>query len=406
MDLRICATDTPKSCKIIGRCRQGLLAGKPEARRDYSLSNQLKFSYYADMSWSFSIGRLFGSELRIHATFFLLLAWIGASAWLAEGTAAAITNIVFVLSLFACVVLHEFGHALAARRYGIRTPDITLLPIGGMARLEKMPEKPAEEIVVAIAGPAVNVLIWAVLTVALGATAGVTTLMQLDEPAQGFWARLAAVNLFLVVFNMIPAFPMDGGRVLRAVLSFFMDRPKATRIAARAGQGIAFLFGFLGLTSGNPLLLLIAIFIFMAAAAESSDVLTRERAHDVPARVAMITSFERLAPDDTLEAAAQSLLRTTQAEFPVVDAQGTLVGVLTRAQIVDASAQKRATSPVSDAMTAEIPRVLLDTSLETVLDSLSKPGVPAVAVQDRRGNFLGYITRENFGEWMLLNRST
>jgi stage IV sporulation protein FB len=358
------------------------------------------------MSWSFSIGRLFGSELRIHATFFLLLAWIGASAWLAEGTAAAITNIVFVLSLFACVVLHEFGHALAARRYGIRTPDITLLPIGGMARLEKMPEKPAEEIVVAIAGPAVNVLIWAVLTVALGATAGVTTLLQLDEPAQGFWARLAAVNLFLVVFNMIPAFPMDGGRVLRAVLSFFMDRPKATRIAARAGQGIAFLFGFLGLTSGNPLLLLIAIFIFMAAAAESSDVLTRERAHDVPARVAMITSFERLAPDDTLEAAAQSLLRTTQAEFPVVDAQGTLVGVLTRAQIVDASAQKRATSPVSDAMTAEIPRVLLDTSLETVLDSLSKPGVPAVAVQDRRGNFLGYITRENFGEWMLLNRNT
>lgn len=358
------------------------------------------------MSWSFSIGRFLGSELRIHATFFLLLAWIGASAWLAEGTAAAITNIVFVLSLFACVVLHEFGHALAARRYGIRTPDITLLPIGGMARLEKMPEKPAEEIVVAVAGPAVNVVIWAVLTVLLGATAGVTTLLQLDEPAQGFWARLAAVNLFLVVFNMIPAFPMDGGRVLRATLSFYMSRPKATEIAARAGQGIAFLFGFLGLTNGNPLLLLIAIFIFMAAAAESSDVATRDRAHDVPARDAMITSYEPLTPDDTLEAAAQSLLRTTQAEFPVLDAQGTLVGVLTRAQIVDASAKKRATAAVSEVMTSDVPRVLLDTSLETVLDHLSKPGVPAVAVEDRRGNFLGYVTRENFGEWMLLNRNS
>ena len=356
------------------------------------------------MSWSFSIGHIFGSELRVHATFFLLLAWVGASAWMAEGPAAAAVNIAFVLCLFACVVLHEFGHALMARKYGIRTPDITLLPIGGMARLEKMPEKPSEEIAVALAGPAVNVVIWVLLTIAIGVDTDMEALQQLEKPSHDFLARLAAVNLFLVVFNMIPAFPMDGGRVLRAALSFRMSRPKATTIAARGGQLIAFLFGFVGLTSGNLILVLIAIFIFMAAAAESSDVVTRDQAHNVPARDAMITTFESLTPDDSLEAAAQSLLRTTQAEFPVVDHSGSLAGVLTRAQIVDANAAQRMASKVSEVMTRNIPSVRLETPLETVLDDLGKPGIPAVAVQDRRGHFLGYITRENFGEWLVLSR--
>ena len=166
------------------------------------------------MSWSFPIGRLFGSELRVHATFFLLLVWIGTVSWMAEGTLAAIMSLLFIIALFACVVAHEFGHALMARRFGIRTPDITLLPIGGMARLERMPEEPRQEIAVAIAGPAVNVAIWALLTVFLGARTDMSTLQTLDDPAAGFLARLATVNLLLVLFNLIPAFPMDGGRVL------------------------------------------------------------------------------------------------------------------------------------------------------------------------------------------------
>lgn len=357
------------------------------------------------MSWSFSLGALFGSELRVHATFFLLLAWIAVTAFLAAGVSAAISNIVFILSLFGCVVLHEFGHAIAAKRYGISTPDITLLPIGGMARLEKMPEKPSEEIVVALAGPAVNLVIWAMLTLAIGVSTDMAILQDVGEQGQGFWTRLATVNLFLAVFNLIPAFPMDGGRVLRALLSFSMKRAKATAYAAHAGQAIAFLFGFWGLTGGNPFLLLIAVFIFLAASAESADVTARDEMQGALARDAMITSFKTLAADDSIDVAAQSLLRTTQGEFPVVDNYGHLMGVLTRAEIVRLKNAHRADALVSAAMHTEIPRVRLNTPLETVMAHLRDSNTVAVAIEDGRDVFLGYVTRENFGEWLLLNQS-
>ena len=235
------------------------------------------------MAWSFSLGRLLGSELRVHVTFFLLLAWIGFAAYGTSGWAGALVNIAFVLALFACVVAHEFGHALMARRYGIRTPDITLLPIGGLARLERMPEKPGQEIAVALAGPAVNVAIWAVLT-AFGAKTSLA-LTDLDQTTTGFLQRLAVVNLFLALFNMIPAFPMDGGRVLRALLCLRMDRVAATRAAATAGQIVAFFLGFMGLSSGNPVLVLIAVFVFVAANAESQDVAMRSVARRLMAAV-------------------------------------------------------------------------------------------------------------------------
>ena len=168
------------------------------------------------MSWSFPIGRLFGSEIRVHVTFLLLLAWIGIAHYQQGGTQAAIQGIAFILALFACVIAHEFGHALTARRYGIRTPDITLLPIGGLARLERMPEKPSQEILVALAGPAVNVVIAAVLILFMNSRFDMEALQRLDNPGLSFIVRLASVNIFLVLFNLIPAFPMDGGRVLRA----------------------------------------------------------------------------------------------------------------------------------------------------------------------------------------------
>ncbi len=356
------------------------------------------------MSWSFSIGRLFGSELRVHATFFLLLAWIGTAAFLTGGIVDAAVNVAFIVALFACVVAHEFGHALMARRYGIRTPDITLLPIGGMARLERIPENPAQEIAVAVAGPAVNVVIWAVLTLLLGAKANLDALSGIEDTGQGFVTRLAAVNLFLVIFNMIPAFPMDGGRVLRALLAIFLGRVQATRIAAMAGQTIAFLFGYLGLASGNPLLILIAIFVFMAAIAESSHVELHDLAKGYFARDAMITSFEHLAPTDSLQSAATALLRTTQSEFPVLTSDGELAGFLTKAEIAIRAQRDELLDLVSTAMVVDTPTVELRDSLESVLDSLQKPDVPAVAVQDQSGHFLGYITRENVGEWAILRR--
>ena len=357
------------------------------------------------MAWSFSIGRYFGSDLRVHATFFLLLAWIGGAAYLQGGPMAALVNVAFVVAIFACVVAHEYGHALMARRFGIKTPDITLLPIGGLARLERMPEKPSEEIQVAVAGPLVNVAIGLVLTVVLGAEARLDDMTTLEDIDQSFLGRLAAVNLFLVLFNMIPAFPMDGGRVLRATLAMRMDRVRATQVAARGGQAIAFLLGLLGLLSGSPILLLIAVFVFLAAGAESSGVALQDKSRDVPVRDAMITAFESLVPSDTLDTAAQALLRTTQHEFPVLSPGGSLMGILTREALIAGLQREARTMPVSDAMSVSVPTMPLNAPLNGALEALSDPGVPAVAITDRTGVFLGYITRENVGEWMLVGRS-
>ncbi|WP_417205256.1 site-2 protease family protein [Antarctobacter sp.] len=349
------------------------------------------------MTWTFRLGQFLGSELRVHATFFLLLAWVAAAAWAESGPAAALDNTLFILALFACVVAHEYGHALMARRYGIRTPDITLLPIGGMARLERMPQKPGQEIAVALAGPAVNVGIWAIL-IALGASTQMGALVDPSNP-QEFLGRLAAVNLFLAVFNLIPAFPMDGGRVLRALLSMGTDRVRATRIAASAGQIVAFLFGFLGLTSGNLILLLIALFVFMAAQAEARDVESRDLAKGLHLRDAMITSFESLSPADPMHVAAQTLIRTTQHEFPVLDGEGRLTGFLTRQALFHAVAEGQNTRAVGEVM-VQVPALPLAAPLSQALDALQQ--APAVAATDPTGHMIGYVTSENIGEMMVL----
>ncbi|TDK47413.1 site-2 protease family protein [Antarcticimicrobium luteum] len=354
------------------------------------------------MSWSFSIGRILGSELRVHVTFFLLLAWVGYAAYGTSGWPGALENVLFVITLFACVVAHEFGHALTARRYGIKTPDITLLPIGGLARLERMPEKPGQEILVALAGPMVNVVIWAVLMLA-GAKMPLDMAGELELTGPGFLGRLAFVNLFLALFNLIPAFPMDGGRVFRALLSLAMDRVSATRVAATAGQIVAFLFGFAGLSTGNPVLILIAVFVFVAANAESQDVAMRAVARQLSARDATITSYESLTPEDTLQAAASALVHSTQHEFPVIDTDGTFRGFVTRGALFAALAKEgQRTRPVSEIMQTDIPSLTLTTRLEKVLDALYK-GAPAVAITDSKGRMVGYVTRENVGELMVIN---
>lgn len=355
------------------------------------------------MTWSFPIGRLFGSELRVHATFFLLLLWIGMAAYLMDGPAAVIENVIFILALFACVVAHEFGHALMARRYGIATPDITLLPIGGMARLERMPEKPGQEIMVALAGPAVNVVIWAVLVVVFGAETSLEKLAEIEDPAEGFLGRLAVVNLFLVLFNMLPAFPMDGGRVFRALLATRMSRVRATRAAATAGQAMAFMFGFLGLIGGNPLLILVAVFVFIAASAESSDVAMRDLARNLGVRDAMITSFEKLREDSTLEDAANTLIRTTQHEFPVLDNSGHLAGFLTRRALYQALAEGERMRRVTTVMQTDMPTLTVRDRLEDAIDAMYRQGAPAVGVTDTHGHLIGYITPENLGELMVVS---
>src|SRR5262249_21501476 len=192
------------------------------------------------MGWSFKLFDVGGTAVRIHMTFFLLLGWIGAVHWARGGAAAALDGIIFIVLLFVSVVLHEFGHVLAARRYNIKTPEITLLPIGGVASLERMPEKPGQEIVVALAGPAVNLVIAGALAVGGGASFDFGEMGQLDEGRTSLVGRVAAANLGLCIVNLIPRFPMDGGRVLRALLAIPLGYTRATRVAASIGQGLAF----------------------------------------------------------------------------------------------------------------------------------------------------------------------
>ncbi len=359
------------------------------------------------MAWSFTIARIFGSEVRIHITFFLLLLWIGVAHYQQGGMPAAIEVFIFILAVFACVVAHEFGHALMARNYGIRTPDITLLPIGGLARLERMPEKPLQEIAVALAGPAVNVVIAAVLILVLGAGIDADALQALENPTVSFLARLASVNVFLVVFNLIPAFPMDGGRVLRAVLAMRYSRVHATQIAARIGQGLAFLFGFLGLM-GNPMLIFIAIFVYLAATAEARQTGLQDVARNIGVRDAMITSYEALGPQATIGEAADALLRTTQHEFPVIDGGGHLRGVLTRNAMIKALSAIGPATPVLDAMATDIPVIGLNNRLEKALQAMQAANAPAIGIVDAEQRLVGYISPENIGELMMIrsaNRS-
>jgi len=352
------------------------------------------------MRWSWKLGEFAGIPVYIHATFLLLIGWIALLHWLELGTIQAVlSGILFILLLFGCVLLHEFGHALAARRYGIRTRDITLLPIGGVARLEKMPDRPVEELWVALAGPAVNVVIFVVLYLFLQARAAMLSWEQMDVVRGSIWARLMTVNLFLVVFNLLPAFPMDGGRVLRALLAMRMDYVQATNIAAALGQGMAFLFGFLGLLF-NPFLLFIALFVWIGAAQEASMVQIRSALGGIPVQRAMLTDFRTVSPDDPLERVVELILTGWQQDFPVIEG-GRISGVLTRGDLLNALAQQGLDRLVRDVMQREFEVVDASEMLENVLPRLQACSCHSMPVV-RGGELVGLLTMDNVGEFLLI----
>ena len=242
------------------------------------------------MSWSLNIGKVAGTVVRVHLTFLLFLAWIFAASYSQGGGATAWDSVIFMVLLFLCVLLHEFGHIFTARYFGVPTPYVTLLPIGGVAQLERIPEEPGQEFLIAIAGPLVNVAITILLVVVGGATLHGYAATALDNTSISMIDRLAAVNLFLALFNMIPAFPMDGGRVLRAILASRMGYVHATEVAAAIGQFVAFALGFIGLMY-NPILIFIAIFVYLAASSEAHMVALRAASRGVPVSHAMVTQF-------------------------------------------------------------------------------------------------------------------
>src|SRR5690606_9940454 len=316
--------------------------------------------------------------------------------------------VLFVLAIFACVVLHELGRALMAQRFNIRTRDITLLPIGGVARLERIPDNPTQELWVAIAGPAVNVVIAAAIFIGLLISGRLPRstdelLAALDpEAVTGlrFILNLMAVNIMLVLFNLLPAFPMDGGRIVRALLAHWMDHSRATRIAASLGQLMAILFVGLGLFSGNFFLIIIGGFVFLGAQAESQLAEVRAGLDGVPVRDAMLTQFEALPADATLATASEVLLAGSQQDFPVLDGER-VAGVLARADLFRALAATGPDTPVAAVMRRDCPIVEENDRLFRVCQVMQGTGCPIVPVV-RRGQLVGLITLENVGELMAI----
>jgi stage IV sporulation protein FB len=357
------------------------------------------------MGWSISLGRIAGTEVRIHLTFFLLLAWFGLVAGAQGGSAAAFSAVGFIVAVFACVLAHEYGHVLMARRFGIGTRDIILLPIGGVASIERMPDNPTQELLIALAGPAVNVVIAFVLVAFFGASLG----SGQSDPAAlqniDFVSRLALINVVLVVFNLLPAFPMDGGRALKALLSYRLDKVTATRIAARIGQAAAFGLGFLGLF-GNPLLIFIALFVFLAASHETYAVELGDATGRAKMRDATITSFSHLETTASVGDAVSALLGTSQREFPVTDGAGRLRGVLTRDGMIRALASSGPDTPVLEAMERDIPTIGHRAPLSEAAELLHTSGKPLVGVIDENERVIGIITLENLAEFMLVDRAS
>jgi Zn-dependent protease/CBS domain-containing protein len=352
------------------------------------------------MRWQWKLGTFAGIDVFVHATFLLLIGWIGYSHWLQYGTLAKVAEgILFILVLFLCVVLHEYGHALTARRYGIKTRDITLYPIGGVARLERMPDKPIEELWVALMGPAVNVVIAAILFVYLSLSQGLVPITDLTVASGSFLARVMAVNISLVLFNLIPAFPMDGGRVLRALLAMRMDYVRATQIAANVGQGLAFLLGLIGLFN-NPFLLFIAFFVWIGASQEASMVQMRNSISGIPVTNAMQTKFEILSPSDRLDRVVNLILAGSQQDFPVVE-DGQFVGVLTRDDFIKALSQQGQNTPVADVIRRNIPTVDSHEMVEMALMRLQESGAKTLPVM-HLGRFVGLVTSENITEFLMI----
>ena len=352
------------------------------------------------MGWSLPIFRIAGIQLRIHVTFVLLIAWLAFGYYAQGGSPAAAEGVIFVLLLFLCVVLHEFGHALAAKAFGINTPDITLLPIGGVARLERMPEEPKQELLIAVAGPAVNVII------ALGLfVAGGSFINPFVNPAAsegvGLISQLLIINVLLVAFNLLPAFPMDGGRVLRALLATRMSYARATQIAATVGQGFAFVFGFIGLI-WNPFLIFIALFVYIGASQEAALAQMKDVSRRFPVSSAMVREFRTLPENATLEEAVDALLATSQHDFPVVDETGNVAGVLTRHDLIAALRKNDSALHVGDVMRRNIPTVTTGTRFEEAFRIMQECNCPAVPVLDSMKRLVGLLTPENVTELMMI----
>ncbi|MEZ4832788.1 MAG: site-2 protease family protein [Caldilineaceae bacterium] len=369
------------------------------------------------MGGSLRIARLWGIDIQVHWSFILILVY---GAFIYSGTASdplvgAIYGIAVILLLFLCVSLHELGHALTAKYFHVNVPYITLLPIGGVAQLERMPRRPWHEFLIAIAGPAVNfVLALLLLPVAIlftgmamrsGELRNVTdafgwVLMRMQEPGFGnLILYLTMTNVLLGVFNLLPAFPMDGGRVLRALLALTMPYVRATRVAVLVGRAMAVIFALLGIAQFNIFLLLIAFFVYVGGRGELEAVESRHALKDLYARQALNQNARQLYTSERLDKAVDLIMTTYQADFPIFDLSNNFVGVITRSRVVMALRTGTDDQRISDIMipAREIPIVPPDTSLADIWERMMEERSQVVVVKEA-GRFLGLITLADISE--------
>lgn len=341
---------------------------------------------------------LVGVPVRFHFTFVLLAVFLVAIGL--EGPSGAEAAI-YVLALFVCILLHELGHAIVARRYGIRTHEIVLFPIGGVARLERNP-KPHEELWIALAGPVVNIVLAGLLIAAAAWISGTVDWDSVFQRKDGsLLGQVAAGNIVLALFNLLPAFPMDGGRVLRAMLALRMGEDNATALAARSGRALAILMGLFGLISGNFLLVFVAFFVYLGAAQESAVVLGRALTQGIPVSAAMVTDFRTLAHGETIRDAANLLLATSQQDFPIVHGDK-VIGLLGRSTLLRAMAQHGPDGYISGAMDREYTTLSPEMDLSEAVQLLSEGSGCALVMDHDR--LLGLLTKENLTEFLMLRR--
>ncbi|MDF1859123.1 MAG: site-2 protease family protein [Verrucomicrobiales bacterium] len=352
------------------------------------------------MSWSFTIAKIAGTRVRIHLTFILLLAWLGTSFWVNGSPLEAIRGVAYIISIFLCVLLHEFGHAFAALKYGITTPSITLFPLGGLARLSRIPKEPEQELFIAAAGPLVNLMIASILLL-FRFKALTWTLPTMGNVPGNYLDHLIWINLVLALFNLIPAFPMDGGRILRAILGYFMTREIATTIAARIGQSLAVAGCLVSILTGHPILLLISLFVFFAAKTEADLVRTEYLLMGITASDASLSEFHTLKLTDTIDEVVKQLLDTSQVDFPVVNDHGQCIAIVTQSQLFRTLREHGNNALVSDMIDTIPAQIEADAPLLDAWEKLRNSRLTAAAIVDGEGRLTRWLTMSNLTEFIL-----
>ena len=355
------------------------------------------------MRGGLKIARLFGIDVFVHWTFSLLIAFIIFRGVRAEYSAQELVwSVLFILLLFFIVVLHELGHSLTARRFGIPTRNITLLPIGGVASLEKMPEKPKEELLVALAGPLVNVVLAIVLYFFISIPSEEILVDKMSEPINpgNIVLYLFIVNIILAVFNMIPAFPMDGGRVLRAMLSIKIKRHKATVIAARIGQVLAVFF-IIGGFYGNPFLILIGLFIIFGAQAEAQHTKTNYMLKGATLSDVLMQNYETLQSSDSIKVAIQKLLDGQSKNFLVLDENNYPVGTLDRESMIKSISENGVEIDVASCMNADLLKFRASTEVESAYREMQTNNISLALIYENE-EFIGIVDSENILEYIML----